>query len=599
VKPLAQTPDAAYRERLAHFDQARESSKRTFRNLGNARLVVALIGVAIAAAAFGPGWISGWWLVAVAGIFVVLAVIHERVDQGLAAANRGVAYYARALRRLNNKWAGEGNSGDRFRSPDHLFADDLDLFGRASLFELLSTARTSGGERVLADWLLKPGSRDQVLERQQAVAELRPRMDLREELALMGEDVRAAADDKAPAVWGALPPVSFFAGARAAAFVLAVLALVTLGLFFAQLASLRPFLVVVLAEMIFGFLLRGPVQSVMASVSTPSRDLELMALLLARIEREHFTSAGLVRLRKQLETDSRPASQQIDRLERLVGQLDAVRNPFFRLVVSPLVWVPQFAMAVENWRVHCGPHIGDWVAAISEFEALCSLACFAYERPDAVFPELLEQAEPMLDAVGLIHPLIGTREAVGNDVSLSPQNRLWIVSGSNMSGKSTLLRAVGVSAVLAWAGAPVTAQKLRVSKLYIGASLRTVDSLADHRSRFYAEISRLRDVMNLAREGKPVLFLFDEVLSGTNSHDRRIGAQALLKKLVELGAIGLVTTHDLALAEIAPALNGLVRNVHFEDYLEGGEVRFDYHLRQGVVTRSNALDLMRAVGLEV
>ena len=140
---------------------------------------------------------------------------------------------------------------------------------------------------------------------------------------------------------------------------------------------------------------------------------------------------------------------------------------------------------------------------------------------------------------------------------------------------------------------------MRLSRLHLGASLRTVDSLADHRSRFYAEISRLRDVMNLARAGKPLLFLFDEVLSGTNSHDRRIGAQALLTRLVELGAIGMVTTHDLALAEIAPALNGMVRNVHFEDYLEGGEVRFDYHLRPGVVTRSNALDLMRAVGLEV
>jgi len=282
-----------------------------------------------------------------------------------------------------------------------------------------------------------------------------------------------------------------------------------------------------------------------------------------------------------------------------VAQLDAVRNAFFRLAAAPLVWVPQFAMAVEAWRQRCGPHIGEWVAALGEFEALCSLACFAYERPEAVFPELLDAPAPRFEAVALLHPLIAVNEAVPNDVTLGPENRLWIISGSNMSGKSTLLRAVGVNAVLAWAGAPVTAARMSLSHLHLGASLRAVDSLADHRSRFYAEISRLRDVMNLARAGKPLLFLFDEVLSGTNSHDRRIGAQALLSRLVELGAIGMVTTHDLALAEIAPALNGMVRNVHFEDYLEGGEVRFDYHLRPGIVTRSNALDLMRAVGLEV
>lgn len=592
-------PSQTYRTRLEHFNALQQEATGTFRTLGNLRLWLALVAAGVATIAFGPGWVSPWWLALVAAVFIVIAVIHEQVDQRLAAAKRGAAYYERALKRLDNQWAGEGNAGERFRSAAHLFADDLDLFGRASVFERISTARTSAGERILAGWLLEAGEAQDVVARQQAVAELRSRNDLREELALMGDDVRAAADDKAPASWGALDPVRFFPGARVIAFVLALGAVVTFTLFLAQVLTVRPLLVVILGEIIFGFLLREPVRRVMSSVSTPAHDLELLSLLVERLERETFTSAGLLRVKKMLETEGRPASDQIRDLKRLVAQLDAVRNAFFRLVVSPLVWVPQFAMAVEAWRQRCGPHIGDWIAALGEFEALCSLACFAYERPEAIFPELLSGSEPRFEATCLLHPLIDTREAVANDVSLSPENRLWIISGSNMSGKSTLLRAVGVNAVMAWAGAPVTAARMTISRVHLGASLRTVDSLADHRSRFYAEISRLRDVMNLARAGKPVLFLFDEVLSGTNSHDRRIGAQALLKRLVELGAIGMVTTHDLALAEIAPALNGLVRNVHFEDYLEGGEVRFDYHLRPGVVTRSNALDLMRAVGLEV
>ncbi len=592
-------PRQTYRARLEHFEGLKQSASRTFRTLGNARLWLAVVAVALAFIAFGPGWVSPWWLALVAAVFVVIAIVHEQIDQRQVAANRGVTFYDRALKRLDNRWAGEGNSGERFRSPSHLFADDLDLFGRASLFERISTARTSAGERALADWLLQPGVQEEVVGRQQAVAELRSRNDLREELALMGDDVRAAADDKAPAAWGALPPVHFFPGARVVAFLVASAAVVTFALFLGQILSVRPFLVVLLVEILFSYFVRGPVRTVMASMSTPSHDLELLGLLIERIEGSTFTSAGLTGIKKKLETEGRPASDQIHTLKRLVAQLDAVRNAFFGLMVVALLWRPQFAMAVEAWRERCGPNIGNWIEALGEFEAICSIACFAYERPEAIFPELLSEAAPRFEANELLHPLIAVNEAVANDVTLSPENRLWIISGSNMSGKSTLLRAVGVNAVLAWAGAPVTAARMSLSRLHLGASLRTVDSLADHRSRFYAEISRLRDVMNLAREGKPLLFLFDEVLSGTNSHDRRIGAQALLTKLVELGAIGMVTTHDLALAEIAPALNGMVRNVHFEDYLEGGEVRFDYHLRPGVVTRSNALDLMRAVGLEV
>jgi DNA mismatch repair ATPase MutS len=256
-------------------------------------------------------------------------------------------------------------------------------------------------------------------------------------------------------------------------------------------------------------------------------------------------------------------------------------------------------MAIEAWRIRCGPQIGKWVAAVSEFEALCSLASFAYERPDAVFAELTDDRDPVFSAERLAHPLIPSHEAVANDVALGGDTRLWIVSGSNMSGKSTLMRAVGLTAVLAWSGAPVTVGRLRISRLAIGASMRTTDSLADHRSRFYAEISRLREIVDLARAGKPTLFLLDELLSGTNSHDRRIGAEGLIRGLVDRGAIGIVTTHDLALAEIVPSFGGKALNVHFEDQLEGGEIHFDYRLRPGVVTRSNALALMRAVGLEV
>lgn len=582
---------------MEQWRSARDHWGRRYRQLGNARLATAIAAVVVAAIGFGPGWISAWWLTAPVIVFIVLAALHGRVDERLSTAGRGTAYYEQALARVENRWMGTGNQGERFRDSKHIYADDLDLFGKGSMFELLSAARTAAGERILAGWLLGPGSLADVQARQGAVEELRPLLDLRDQIALMGEEIRATADDRLLQKWGEEPSVRFFPGARAVAMVLAGAAVVTFVLFWVQIVPLSVFLLVLLAEIGFGFAVRDPLKR-SAAVNTPARELELLKLILDRMEREQFTSPALVSLRDSLRTEGRTASKHIHRLERLVHHLESAHNDFFKPIAAPLLWVPQFSMAIEAWRERHGPQIARWVAAAGEFEALCSLASFAYEHPDSIFPELVE-GDPVFDAAGLAHPLIPPGEAVANDVSLGGGMRLWIVSGSNMSGKSTLLRAVGLNAVLAWAGAPVTASRLRVSRLHIGASMRTNDSLLDHRSRFYAEITRLREVMDLASSGQPALFLLDELLSGTNSHDRRIGAEALVRGLVDRGAIGMITTHDLALADIADALGERASNVHFEDRLEGDEIRFDYRLRPGVVTRSNALALMRAVGLEV
>jgi hypothetical protein len=573
-------------------------AQRQYSQFGNARLATGIAAVVVTGFSIGTSTISPWWLAAPVAIFVVLAIVLHQLDKEREAATRGVAYYERAIGRIEDRWIGTGSQGERFRDSKHVYADDLDLFGRGSLFELLSTARTGAGERTLAEWLLAPGEREEVAARQEAVAELRPLIDLREEIALMGEDIRAAVDARGLAKWGTAPPVRFFKGARVIAPVLACAAVATLAGFFAQLFPIAPFLVVVLVEMIFSFALRPSVGQVTEAVSAPAHELRMLALLLERLENERFASARLMRLAQELEIEGRTASRRIRRLTRLIELLDSSENMFFRPVAAMLLWNAQFAMAVEGWRVSCGPRIGAWIAAVGEFEALCSLSAYAFERPDATFPRL-ESEGPLFDANALRHPLIPAAIAVANDVQLGNGMRLWIVSGSNMSGKSTLMRAVGLNTVLAWAGAPVACARLRISPLMIGASMSTHDSLADNRSRFYAEISRVRDVVELARTGHPTLFLLDELLSGTNSHDRRIGAEAVVRGLVERGAIGLVSTHDLALAEIVPTLKDRAANVHFEDHMEDGEIRFDYRLREGVVTRSNALELMRAVGLDV
>jgi DNA mismatch repair ATPase MutS len=278
--------------------------------------------------------------------------------------------------------------------------------------------------------------------------------------------------------------------------------------------------------------------------------------------------------------------------------LDSRDNVFVRVAEVFLLWTPHLTLRVEDWRRHSGRAVRRWLAAIGEMEALSSLACHAFEHPADPFPEFLEDG-PWLEAEAIGHPLLDERRVVRNDVAIGRTPRLLVVSGSNMSGKSTLLRTLGVNVVLAQAGAPVRARRLRLSALSVGASISISDSLQGGVSRFYAEILRLRQILDLTEKQPPVLFLIDELLNGTNSHDRQIGAAALARELVARGAIGLVTTHDLALAEIAAQLGESAANVHFEDSIADGRIHFDYVMRPGVVRKSNAIELMRSVGLKI
>jgi DNA mismatch repair ATPase MutS len=265
---------------------------------------------------------------------------------------------------------------------------------------------------------------------------------------------------------------------------------------------------------------------------------------------------------------------------------------------------PHLALAVERWRKEHGAEVRVWVDTVAQFEALSSLSCYRYERTDDPFPEIVSpgdatRAPGLFEGIQLGHPLLPRATMVPNDVCLGGDMQLLVVSGSNMSGKSTLLRTVGINAVLALAGAPVRAASLRLSPLAIGGTLRIQDSLQEGRSRFYAEITRIRKLADIAAGPVPLLFLLDELFHGTNSHDRLQGAAGVLRSLLDRGAIGLTTTHDLALTSVADALSPCAANVHFADWFEKDDIRFDYRMKPGPVTRSNAIALMRAVGLDV
>jgi len=564
-----------------------------------ARLGIFLVGAVLVGGAVFGGWMSSWWLGLPVAVFIGLVVLHDRLLLARDRVTCAVAWYQHGIARLEDRWSGLGARGHRFIDGDHLFAQDLDLFGEGSLFQLLSTAQTQAGEDTLATWLTESADRTEVTSRQTAVDDLRSRLELREQLGTAGADVRAAVHPAALIEWATAPAVLRGVWPRIVALAFGVLnttAVVAWGMgTITPLTMLSAFV----ASAIFHRPFRRRIERVVPSADAPARELTVLGRVCRLLREDRFTSARLVALRDALETQDCEVSEAARRLARLTEAHDWADNLMFRPVAALLLWDLQCAFAVESWRARYGAAVPAWLRQIGEFEALSALGTYAYEHPADVYPELVDaDGPPVYEAEALAHPLIPTATTVTNDVRLGGCPQVLIVSGSNMSGKTTLLRSVGVGAVMALMGAPVRARRLRMSPVAIGATLRIEDSLQAGRSRFYAEVLRLGQVVELARAG-PTLFLFDELFHGTNSNDRTEGARGLLRSLVALGVVGLVTTHDLALAEIANQMGPSALNVHFDDSLVAGEMRFDYRLKPGPVTRSNALAIMRAVGLDV
>ncbi|MGE5243257.1 MAG: MutS-related protein [Betaproteobacteria bacterium] len=597
--PAEDGPRAEYQRRLGSWAARIAALDRAHLTISNLRLLAAAAGAVMLWMAFVGHSLAPAWVLAPAVAFVALVAVHARTLDRLERARRARRWYEMGLERLAERWVGTvppDRDGLRF-ADGHPYARDLDLFGRGSLFALLNLATTEAGEESLARWLSAGAEISESIARQQAVGELRPMLDWREELALVGADAGVSRTGTL-AAWALAGPAGLGAGAAWLFGGCAVTSVALVALAWMRPERLDLLLVWFGIEYGVAYFTQARVGRALAGIELAERDLERLVEVLTLVEREPFRAPRLHALRDRLTVRGVPASLVIGRLRRLLSVLDATRNQMFAPIAYPLLLRSLVAVGVDRWRAANGPAVARWLDAIGDAEALACLAAYAYEHPADPFAEFSADG-PLLDARALAHPLIGGDVAVPNDLALGLDARALIVSGSNMSGKSTLLRAVGLNVVLAQAGAPVRAASLRLSRLTIGATIRVEDSLQAGQSRFYAEILRIRDIVSLAAGPLPLLFLLDEILHGTNSYDRRIGAGAIVRSLVEAGAIGLVTTHDLALTELARELEGAVANVHFEDRIENGRMAFDYRMRPGVVEHSNALALMRAVGLRV
>ncbi len=518
---------------------------------------------------------------------------HSRVS-------RIVNFYRLALGRVNHEWQGRGVSGTEFLPENHLYASDLDLFGTGSLFELLCTARTGVGRTMLAKWLLNPADRNEVEKRQLAVAELRDMLDFREDWAAVGSVASDGVGLSAISDWAASPDVTYPRFMRGLALILPIcLVLLAISVRMGAFGHhwLWPVAIVIPLEGLLAGVLLKKTKATAANVLLPSFELKLLAPLLDRLAKLSVRSQLLQELQSRLYAPTFSPAERIRALNVLVWLLQLRQIEFFALPSSLILWGTNVSILVEGWRQRNRDALAAWLDALGQFEALLCLARYSYENPDHTFPVLEPDSSTLFEAESLGHPLLNRKNCVRCTIELHPKTRqLIVVSGSNMSGKSTLLRSIGTNSVLALAGAPVRASRLRISPLQLGCSINTHDSIRDGKSRFQVEVERLKLIIACSRDAN-LLFLLDEMLGGTNSNDRYFGAKAVIDELVECGAVGLMTTHDLALTEIVSSLGSRAVNVHFAEQYENGEMEFDYRMRIGVLTHTNGLNVMAALGL--
>jgi hypothetical protein len=612
-----------YQSRAAEHGVRRDAELKRSLQISRARLLVFLIAAASViwtiAHRGGTAWIAFDVLLVL--VFGVLVVWHARIEERAAWHHALQTVSLRSAARVERRWddlpAAEPPSS--IDLAHHPYALDLDLFGRASLFQWLGPAATVRGNWTLASWLLGGAERAVVLARQVAVTELAPLDDWREQLSAHGELARDArqAEIETFLAWAEGPSWSASFAIRRAhgrhatilpgALYLIVLALTVsiwmlAALFFLDITDAALWLIPVIAGIVLSFAYVGRIHRAFNRAGAGQRSLSRYAALFEHVTTARFQSVLLQGLHDRLSVDGTSAPGCMRSLNRILGcaELRSGAGIFHFIFQALTLWDFHVLFALERWRETAGTHVRDWLDSVGEIDALSSLAMARRDNPGWAVPQLDD--DRILDAEALGHPLIADGRRVCNDVRVGPPGTLLLVTGSNMSGKSTLLRAIGLNTVLAQAGGCACAARLRLPPCDVQSSIRVQDSLELGLSYFMAALARLKGVVDAAehprRKDRVLFYLLDEILQGTNSVERSIAVRAVARHLLDAGAIGVMTTHDLSLAGEEPLKSSAVL-VHFTETLDHGAMRFDYRLREGLATSRNALRLMQLIGISL
>jgi ABC-type multidrug transport system fused ATPase/permease subunit len=615
-------PTTLYTERLQRLEAARDQLDQRSRRIGNLNLLLFVVAFAVLAlAAFRSEVLLVVLALLISGVFVGGLIALNRTNHLLQTTLTRITLNQRGLARIRREWrslpvydaTGDpavADDGASLQQIDAATAADLDLIGHASLEQLLSTPNTPVGKATLRRWILNPAPPTIIHERQQSCAELAPQVAFREDVALSGLLLEAGNQEERYA--------RFMAWAEGegwlhhnrhwlwAARLLPLLVVVLFALLIAGQPVLTPFLLVLLVNLTLLQSVGRTVNHEISCVAAQQGIFAAYAEIFELLDTHSTETPGLRQLQARLGAGSQRADRQMRRLARLMPFVDIRRSIYFFPIDVASLWSFHVLWLLERWQQNAGAHVREWLVALGEAEALMALATLHFEEPTWVFPSV-EVGQTQLTADQLAHPLLPSARAVGNDVQIGPPDSYLLVTGSNMSGKSTLLRAIGLNIVLAQMGAPVCARRLTLPPLAMISSMRVQDSLEAGVSFYMAELRRLKEIVDraerqAAQDGPLLLYLLDEILQGTNTAERQIAARHIIRALIDHGAIGAVSTHDLTLAA-APDLQSAAQAVYFTEHFtrtsDGPTMTFDYKLRPGIAISTNALKLMELVGLPV
>lgn len=597
-----QEKNSFYQERAERFQALAIQLHRRYNRLSMVRLGVFLAGAALAVYLFGWHWWAG-------GVFTFLFLIvfarlvawHQRLEKKAVFNERLAKIQDQESQALLNDLSAFP-TGESFIDPHHPYSGDLDIFGRHSIFAMCCRAATSLGMARLAEWLQQPAATSIITGRQAAIKELGPMHDWRHQLRAIGMELHDNPFQLAAlSRWILTPP--FVTGntrmwvARHLAPVIAITGIVLWVCCLSWQVAIWFFLP---SALVLAFSVKK-VNEIHEQTGKAVEILEHYGSILAHIEQQSFTSEKLKALHEAFKDELTQASNEVKWLAYFISQLNVRYNVFAILLNITMCWDLQWVDRLERWKILNRERMPRWFDALAEIEALASLANLHFNNPEWTFPH--PGNYDTLDGVEMGHPLIAGNKRVGNDFSMPVQGHLKLITGSNMGGKSTFLRTVGVNIVLAQTGAPVCAKHLQLPALQVYTSMRTQDALQENASSFYAELKRLQQIISAveagSQEGFSPFFLLDEILKGTNSVDRHTGAKALIHQLISDGGAGLIATHDLELGAMEAEANGAIENLCLEVEIREGALYFDYTLRKGISQSFNATILMQQMGIRV
>lgn len=595
-------PKEQYEKRKLYYRRRFEKLTRTTNRLSNVRLIVFLAGCGLAAvfymnrrSSLGAGMVILTFV-----LFALFVLWHQKLK--ICRNYFKVLYenYDQALSRLAGNWSNFSDTGKDFIDPTHSYSNDLDIFGMGSLFQWITTAKTFRGRETLKKVLTKPpGEIGTINKRQEAIQELARNLAWRQRFLAEARMTKRPLNSPETIIeWAKSYDASYL---RLRVIILAralpiiTVAFLLIYLLTSGISVLYPIVFIAIQTIIL-FVGRERGKALNA-VYTYKESINIYEKMLERFEKHIFHAEHLVNLKKGLlDRDRRPAYEQIRKLSSLADLIANRGNAMFLIINILTLWDIQCMISLESWKEKSGRSLGNWVDTIAELEALNSLAVIATDHPEWGLPVITSE-NLGISTVKMGHPLV--RGAVCNDLTLDKNSGILLITGSNMSGKSTLLRTVGINLVLAYAGAPVFAQQFSCSMFQIYTCMRVSDNLGENISSFYAELLRIKQIVSAAKNDSKIFFLLDEIFKGTNSQDRHAGAKVLIQQLSKAGAMGMVSTHDLELGDLERVSERRIRNYHFREYYKNNEIHFDYKLRPGISTTRNAMYLIKMAGIDV